>query len=108
MKLSLLALPAAALVSLLGQVADLPVPELGNLTATAILGWFAWHTAARTIPELVRSFRAELAAIRAESQSDREVFRGELAEERSLRHADNLALTEALRQLAARAPPQDE
>jgi hypothetical protein len=48
-----------------GFLAQLPLPEVGNLTATAMLGWYAWHIVARTIPELVSNFRAELAAERA-------------------------------------------
>ena len=38
---------------------ELPLPDLGNLTATAVLGWYAWHTASKSIPGIVRSFREE-------------------------------------------------
>ena len=55
----------ASTLPVLGFLAQLPLPEVGNLTATAMLGWYAWHTVARTIPEIVTAFRAELAAERA-------------------------------------------
>lgn len=81
-----------------------PVPEIGNLTATAILGWYAWHTASRTIPGLVRAFRDEMAAERADCRSAREALHQELAAERALRHADRLAIVAAVDELAERLP----
>jgi hypothetical protein len=75
------------------------IPDLGNLTATAILCWYAWHTASKTIPELVRDFRDELALQRAECGEERELLRHELAEERAQRHADNFAIVTALEQV---------
>ena len=76
------------------------IPDLGNMTATAILCWYAWHTAARTIPHLVRDFRAELAFQREECGEERERLRRELSEERAQRHADNIAIVTALEQVA--------
>ena len=58
-------LTAISALPLAGFFAQLPLPEVGNLTATAMLGWYAWHTVARTIPQIVTAFRAELAAERA-------------------------------------------
>ncbi len=55
MKLVLVPLFAAVVFAL---AADPPVAELSNLTATAILGWYAWHTATRAIPQLVADFRS--------------------------------------------------
>ncbi len=78
-----------------------PWEDVGNLTATALLGWFAWFTATRTIPSLVRSFREELKNERQEFRRDREVFREELAEERMQRHADSMGMAEALHELTA-------
>jgi hypothetical protein len=26
------------------------LPDISNLTATAVLGWYAWHTVSKTIP----------------------------------------------------------
>lgn len=93
-------------------VADAPpwaMYDLGNLTATALLGWYAWHTASRTLPALVRAFREELAAQRRESADERQAFREELAEERLQRHADSLSLLEGLqtlsRQMGGRMEP---
>lgn len=85
-------------------VASAPFPgaELGNLTATAILGWYAWHTASRTIPGLVADFRAEMAAARSEHRADCDVFRAELAAERAARHENHLQTLEALDALSAR------
>ena len=78
------------------------IPDLGNVTATAIVCWYAWHTASRTIPELMRDFREELAAQRDECHAERELLRRELAEERSQRHADNIAIVDALEHVAER------
>ncbi|HEY4309870.1 MAG TPA: hypothetical protein VGN12_10500 [Pirellulales bacterium] len=77
-------------------------PDLGNLTATAILGWYAWHTASRTIPDLLTAFREELATTREESRYERETLRDELNAERIERHSDHMAIVEALHELAAR------
>lgn len=82
-----------------------PLPELSNLTATALLGWYAWHTATRTLPAMVRSFRDEMAAMRAEYGVEREAFHRELTAERVQRHADHLATIESLNELAQRLPP---
>lgn len=76
------------------------VYDLGNMTATALLGWYAWHTASRTLPALVRAFREELAAQRREWADERQAFREELAEERLQRHADSLSLLEGLQSLS--------
>ncbi len=73
-------LPAAiTTLPLAGFLAQLPLPEVGNLTATAMLGWYAWHTVARTIPEIVTAFRAELAAERASHHAAIESLCRELA-----------------------------
>ena len=82
----------------------LGLPDLGNLSASAILGWYAWHTAARTLPGLVRNFRDELAAIRAEQRGEREAFREELRLQRQARHADQQLLAAALADLVERLP----
>jgi Spy/CpxP family protein refolding chaperone len=59
---------------------NLPAVDFGNLTSTAILGWYAWHTTTRAIPQLVADFRQEL-------QEHREAFRRELAAERDSHRA---------------------
>jgi hypothetical protein len=74
-----LLLAFASSLPIAGFLAQLPLPEVGNLTATAMLGWYAWHTVARTIPELVSNFRAELAAERASHQTAIESLCRELA-----------------------------
>lgn len=61
---------AAAGVWSLANLSEAPFPELSNMTATAILGWYAWHTASRTIPELIENFREELAAERQQRHED--------------------------------------
>ncbi len=75
-------------------------PDLGNLTATAILGWYAWHTASRTLPTLVAEFRAEMAVAREACREERALFFEALLQEREQRHGDRLALIEALRESA--------
>ncbi len=76
------------------------IPDMSNLTATAVLGWYAWHTVSRTIPALVEAFRDELADLRCESRADREALYHELAAERQQRHADHLAIVTALNEVA--------
>ena len=93
-----LATAAAAQVNL----ANVAAPEWGNLTASAILGWYAWHTAARTIPGLVRHFREELAAVRSEQRQERREFHESLAAARAAQHADGELIAAALRELAGR------
>lgn len=83
-------------------MSDFFSPDLGNLTATAILGWYAWHTASRTIPELLTAFREELATARDDCRIERETLRDELNAERIERHTDHMAIVEALHELAAR------
>ena len=75
--------------------------NLGNMTATAILGWYAWHTASRTIPELLAAFRQEMAAARVDFQAEREAWREEIAAERRQRHEDHMAIVRALAELSA-------
>jgi hypothetical protein len=97
MKLFVAPLLAAAIVALVAQP---PIAEFSNLTSTAILGWYAWHTATKTLPQLVENFRAELATERSQNRADRESFLREMAEERTQRHADNVVIVQALEQLA--------
>ena len=72
---------AAGAAFVFGQVVETPtVPglpklDLANLTATGILGWYAWHTASRTIPGMIKDFRDE-------SKDQRESFKEELRIER--------------------------
>ena len=70
-----------------------PLTELGNLSASAVLGWCAWHAATRTLPDMLAAFRAELAEQRAHGREERQLFREELAAERQQRQAcwDDLA-----------------
>lgn len=77
------------------ELASLP-DAVGNLSATAVLGWYAWYTAARAIPALVRAFREEQAAARADHRAQIESLRQELALLREESHADHLALVAAL------------
>ena len=88
------ALPAA--------LADVPFDALSNVTATAVLGWYAWHTASKTIPGLVRAFREETAALRQECRAERDAQRQDLAAERSQRHADHQEFVAALDRFADR------
>lgn len=78
-----------------GPVANYPNIDFGNLTATGILGWYAWHTAARTIPGLVKDFREE-------AREQREAFKDEMRIERESHRGEILDLRR--RQL----PPGDE
>ncbi len=84
--------PLFALAAVLALAADSPFSEVGNLPATAILGWYAWFTATKTIPQLVENFRSELASQRSEQLGDREAFLREMAEERMQRHDDSMAI----------------
>lgn len=75
---------------------DLPLPEVGNITATAVLGWYAWHTATRTVPQMLDAFRQELAALRAAFRRESEALREELITQRYERQEDQRALAEAI------------
>ena len=55
---------------------ELPQIDFGNLTATAILGWYAWHTQTRTIPKMQDDFRSAI-------EKQRDDFREELIAERT-------------------------
>jgi len=82
------------------NLADAVAPELGNLTASAVLGWYAWYTATRTMPGMLRSFREEMTAARQDFRNETAAQRAELAVEREYRHRDNAAIAKALHRLA--------
>ena len=59
--------------------------SVGSLSATAILGWYAWYTATTVQPRLIKDFREEMTAERIahdarlramhdEHRADREAF----------------------------------
>ncbi len=81
---------------------ELPIQDIGNLTATAILGWYAWHTASRTIPQLVMDFRQEMAAQRELYREETNEVRSEMAIERERRHKDQMCIVGALQELGYR------
>lgn len=81
-----------------------PMFDLSTLGATGVLGWYAWHTAYHTIPNLVAAFRDELSAIRCECAEERAALHAELAAERKQRHAHHVLVVEALHDLARRLP----
>ncbi|MGC3972367.1 MAG: hypothetical protein QM775_35000 [Pirellulales bacterium] len=84
---------------------DVPsLPDFSALSATAVLAWYAWHTASHTLPELVRAFRDEMASLRGDCAAEREALHADLAAERERRHADHALLADAIRELAARLP----
>lgn len=81
-----------------------PLSDLSTLTATGVLGWYAWHTAYHTIPQLVQTFRDEMAASRAECAAERELLHQELSTERAQRHEQHAAIVETLREMLGRLP----
>jgi hypothetical protein len=89
-------------VPVLGLAADVPLPDVSNLTATAMLGWYAWHTASRTIPDLVANFRAELAAARDDHRAAVECLCHELRAHRESRDTHHRELLSALEGIASR------
>jgi len=87
---------------------DVPaIQEFGSLTATAVLGWYAWHTATVTIPNLVAAFRDEMAKARAECGAERELLYAELSAQRTQQHTDHVQIVEALNGLARRRPDEE-
>ncbi|HEX3658645.1 MAG TPA: hypothetical protein VG433_13765 [Pirellulales bacterium] len=82
--------------------AGLPVTDVSNLTATAILCWYSWHTATRTLPNIVKAFREEMARMRAEYRSERECLYSVISAQSERFHDDHLAVVEALNQLSNR------
>lgn len=89
-------------------IAESVAPELGNLTASAALGWYAWYTATRTVPGLLRTFREEMHAARQDFRADTAALREQLACEREYRHRDSEAIARALRQLSRASSRWDE
>ena len=79
-----------------------PVTDVSNLTATAILGWYAWHTVSRTFPAVIRAFRDEMNLVRAECRVERDALHQLIAAERFQLHADHMAIVEALNELSER------
>ncbi len=80
--------------------AEMLAPELGNLTASAVLGWYAWYTATRTTPGMLRSFREEMHAARQDFRTETAAQRDQLACEREYRHRDSAAIARALNRLS--------
>jgi hypothetical protein len=97
--LTTLALTIASAGLIQAQAHSLGLPDFGNLTSSAILGWYAWHTASKTIPGLVRHFREELAVCRTHQRAEQELFRQELAAERAQRSSDQAEVVEVLGQI---------
>ncbi len=102
-----IALLLAATVWVVAHMPALAMPEVGNATATAILGWYAWHTASRTIPVLVNGFREEMAAERIAHRADREALLKEMAHAREMQREDNRAIVAALSDLTGRLSPTE-
>lgn len=80
------------------------VTALGGASATAILGWYAWFTATKTIPNLVNDFRSEMSESRKscaeEKKSHLDSFRAELKEERQHRENSSQRIASALDRLS--------
>jgi hypothetical protein len=94
-----------------GQSEAIPswLANSSTLTGTVVLAWFAWHTVTKTIPEMQRMFREEMALERQshtqvladkDAQHEREisVWRGMLQESlagdrRAVHDTANLAQT---------------
>jgi hypothetical protein len=91
--------PLFAAATIMALTAQPPVAELSNLTATAVLGWYTWYTATKTIPQLVQHFRSELAAERGEHRLDRDVFLHEMASQRVQRQEDAATIVQAMNEL---------
>ncbi len=84
-----------------------PVADFSNLTATAILGWYAWHTVSKTMPNLIRAFREETGVLRAECRDECGALFEQLSAERQQRHHDTLAVVEAMHELSSRVASLD-
>jgi hypothetical protein len=56
----------------IGQSEAIPgwLANSSTLTGTVVLAWFAWHTVTKTIPEMQRTFREEMALERASHDKD--------------------------------------
>ena len=93
--------PLFAVAAVVALAADPPFAQVSNLTATAILGWYAWYTATKTIPQMMESFRRELATERTQHRTDRDAFLREMTEQRVQRHNDTAAIVVAVNELTA-------
>ena len=99
--MKLFPVPLFAVAAVIALAADAPFAQVSNLTATAILGWYAWHTATKAIPDLVENFRRELATERGQHRTDRDAFLNEMTEQRVQRHNDSTAIVMAVNELTA-------
>lgn len=90
---------------------------IAQLGAVGVLGWYAWHTASRTLPNLLSEYRAERRDERSSFErmlaehresfaqmlaSETEQFRGILAEQRAAHERQIELVTQSLDNLAAR------
>jgi hypothetical protein len=90
---------------------------IAQLGAVGVLGWYAWHTASRTLPNLLSEYRAERRDERASFErmlaehresfaqmltSETEQFRGILAEQRAAHERQMELITQSLDNLADR------
>jgi len=73
-------------------------------SATAILGWYAWYTATKTVPNLVDNFRDECAINRKECAEEKKehlaAFRAELKDERTHRTDSDRCMAAAIDKLS--------
>lgn len=90
---------------------------IAQLGAVGVLGWYAWHTASRTLPNLLSEYRAERRDERGSFErmlaehreafaqmlaSETEQFRGILAEQRAAHERQIELVTQSLDHLAER------
>jgi hypothetical protein len=68
------AISALAMTPIAQAIPDVP-DWVSSVPATAILGWYAWHTTTRTIPQLVADFREDMKAARAEMRTELQLER---------------------------------
>lgn len=74
--------PLLGAIYVIGQVVpDMAFPDFGSLTATAILGWYAWHNTNYTLPSIVKDFREELQIERKVNDDNQREIRAQFFQE---------------------------
>ena len=78
--------------------------DINNLTATAVLAWYAWYTASRSIPDIIKQHidasKAAQEQFISEMASTRKTFQDQIATLQSTTHADAMAVAKGIGDLS--------
>lgn len=87
------------LLLLFAQDAAVPqwlVPIIRDLGGIGFLAWFGWYMTAKTMPNLVAEFRAEMKSEREANDSRENKLLAVLGDQQKVNHEDSVRLRDAL------------